>query len=747
MTDGKKQFYERLRENLGLLKDKPKSFEFGDIGLLDASEQIKKRLYFDRIVEEANRELSYYRQRKEDLIARMATEWPNWGCGLDFYTFFISPFVRNSLLLHFINFSDEITLANIKLKCGFLRRKNCEIVYVKESLNYGDDTITPDLVDFAILPIKNYTGFKIDTIRENIQSHLVRIRDADIGIQAFFTLMEGIMRNSAKHGVKGVKDEDFEIRVIFSDNFDSLKKFLANEAIDSFRDNRCSYILVSVNRDRTIDAEGELRTVDGIEVAEFIKDKLDGSIIDKNTGELSPGYWGLKEIKICAAFIAGRSISEVNSEKQTFLFVGSTAKIWEDKKTRLFYLIKLKKPRYVLAVLANNNKLLKVKNNYGEHGVKMLSLDDFKNEFLTGNTDYDFLYLQKGVEGVVKKTENGYVKILPQRRVVSDELQSKSYEELIFDVYDQYISKRLSERNLTCLELVIYFDEDSIAESWCKYIADNKINCCKFHFPKKGKLQIKKSHSPRIYVVRHKRMKSTLSSSECRGESDKRNIYYFQHVSQSDSFFGFVNGINPSKNRFLPGLVLRQIVESSLLNVLIIDERIARTLTNMNASDEPAKPLSEKLYWMGIYVAKSLTMNEGDAKPMWAISNQIQDDKYTKRMIDVNLFKANLGMGEGSEKKINLLLIHATRLNEIYRHYQENYPTVANKEQFLDKLKSHTKIPPRIIIHSGRGNTKGDIPSNVPFLEYSIINKYVIQEPSKFYLIQIAMNAKGASNG
>jgi hypothetical protein len=48
-----------------------------------------------------------------------------------------------------------------------------------------------------------------------------------------------------------------------------------------------------------------------------------------------------------------------------------------------------------------------------------------------------------------------------------------------------------------------------------------------------------------------------------------------------------------------------------------------------------------------------------------------------------------------------------------------------------------------VIVHSGRGKTEGDIPERTPFLEYSTVEKYVLNEPSKFYLVQIARNVKG----
>jgi hypothetical protein len=83
---------------------------------------------------------------------------------------------------------------------------------------------------------------------------------------------------------------------------------------------------------------------------------------------------------------------------------------------------------------------------------------------------------------------------------------------------------------------------------------------------------------------------------------------------------------------------------------------------------------------------------------------------------------------------IHILLIHATRLNEIAKAYN-----MSNNE-LVDKIK---KTIPYVIVHSGRGKTKGDIPTNTPFIEYSTIQRYLLQQPSKFFLVQIALSAKG----
>ena len=59
------------------------------------------------------------------------------------------------------------------------------------------------------------------------------------------------------------------------------------------------------------------------------------------------------------------------------------------------------------------------------------------------------------------------------------------------------------------------------------------------------------------------------------------------------------------------------------------------------------------------------------------------------------------------------------------------------KEKFIYQLKENI---PYIIFHSGRGQQKEKLPKNVSFLEYSVLQHYILMEPSKFFLTLLAMS-------
>ncbi len=236
-------------------------------------------------------------------------------------------------------------------------------------------------------------------------------------------------------------------------------------------------------------------------------------------------------------------------------------------------------------------------------------------------------------------------------------------------------------------------------------------------------------------IFRHKKLSTSSAYKSERGKKvgDSKFLpYYAQQVSGSDPFFSFLLSIEPEDDPTLAQLILRQTLESVLLNILIIDERIAQALGTLKAKDEPGIWLAEKLYWMGIHVAGRISVG---GEQVWAA------EPGNKAMLDVALGPDGAFAETTLETNlpIHILLIHATRLNEIFAALRAR-GVCQDKEKFLQTLRE--KVP-CVIVHSGRGKTEGDIPKSAPFLEYSTVEKYVLNEPSKFYLVQIARNVKG----
>lgn len=692
-------------------------------------------------INKAHENLSKYRQGKQDLIARMATDWPEWSCALDFYTSFIHPLLRNSLVLNFINFSEQIKLDNFKIEFYYSVKEDSKVTLKKfnEKFNNNGQEDEVQLIDYAFISIpeiENYLIKEKKLIRENKEVRFVSVRDADIGAHAFFSLFEGIIRNSAKHREKDRNFQKLEVKIIIWENIEDFFNCCEINNETPVNSNLYSCVSISVSEDFYKNNSGKERKISiyekgkkkDINLVEFLNQKINEEIIDRTTGRLNPGNWGLKEIKACAAFLSGEKLSEVNKKKSSnYLMINKTnnsSRIWTDNKERIIYSIKLEKPHFILVILPltalpTSNEVI---SKWQSFGIGLAYIGQLNSGEI--NTNYDFFVnLDPNASGNIEEIiQKGEIK-LPQRRIKSlnndinfnNEPDEQSAFSFIDKTYTSWLKQIEAFDGKT--KLLIYFADEAKPDSWNK-----KYNCANFLFPKnaddlRNNVRIKLNDNQKLYIIsRHMNlcnMKKILTS-KTNNALRTKDFDYFEEVSYSNLFFSFLWSLNPEESR--SKIVLNQIIESCHLKILVIDERIAQTLEGKNEELEALKN-------MNIDIAGSLKISSSN--PIRFISGKnssmVQAD-FTNNFLQI----------------YNIILIHVTRLNDVFNEVSNKYES---KEQFInDLMKKWNNKFISFIVHSGRGKTEGDIPTNAPFLEYSIVQKYMIQEPSKFYLTQIALS-------
>jgi len=754
---------------------------------------LKRFILLQALKEEAHKQLSYYRQKQDDLVARMATEWPTWGCTLDFYSHMILPLLKNSFILNFMNRSEGFGLNEVAVKFGHVKedkRKERKLRFVEEEFQLPPEvsqsaidpvSIPADLVDFCLSLLTNVTDVQIRSGSAGIPVSdalakwrivfkgrdplLVRIRDADIGAQSFFALLEGIMRNASKHGLSAKGDaakvetgssaseKPFAVHIAFCSTWEELTWLVELDLEKDENSANYSFIVVSLSRDLLLDPiKGTERRTGGLLLVDYLRQQFREGIIDER-GKVSPGNWGIKEMKTCAAFLGGESLYAVNDRNPKFILVGKAQgnELWPDGLARVCYVVRVEKPRVALAVVPEH-KLPK------EHWEAVRFVTDVGN-LSRGNVDYDFLYIDREIADRGTTILNRST--LPQRIVYGDLFNSNTRKqresgtdeqpipkeiELSTRLYDEVLSQyleTLGERGKK-FRLRLYFEDNDRALAWERNIEPT------LRLPGEQAIEIDflkiVGNSPenkfapnydhyQASIFRHTQLSSMSVLDVVPGARTSNSYYpyYAQQVSGSDPFFSFLLSLEPGDNKALSSLVMRQIAEAALLNILIIDERIAQSLTELKAKDEPNILLAQKLSWMGIHVAGSLQL-AGEQDPIW--QNDQKVNVLPDLFFDQDGFVTNT---VGDNLPVHILLIHATRLNGIFDRLR-NRRIVKNKEELLQKFRDRIGS---VIVHSGRGKTEGDIPDSAPFLEYSTVEKYVLNEPSKFYLVQIVRNVKG----
>jgi len=173
----------------------------------------------------------------------------------------------------------------------------------------------------------------------------VDIPHGQIGAQAFYTILENLIRNTAKYGDRTRAAENaylpLEFTVKIEEEWDDLGK--------GWKKN---YYRVLI-RDNWETSQ---------ETVEKLNDALAEPIVDPETGELKPGNWGMKEIKICAGYLRMLRPEEIDDKYQEWKGGSSSepplieAKLtnseWEEVRNsgHLTYILYLLRPKKALLV-------------------------------------------------------------------------------------------------------------------------------------------------------------------------------------------------------------------------------------------------------------------------------------------------------------------------------------------------------------------------------------------------------------
>jgi len=313
--------------------------------------------------------LSQYLQQRQDFIAQIATEWPAWTYPAWLMKDLMRWFLSQKHLLNYIASSEDLQAhfyedGNRKNPdIRFHLFKSCRKIWKEKVWNHNTDSSGVDRWRAAIEKIcsddcgfacdlKNdkkclsgdsikhtllYTGKDLkDTcccLDEDIQ---LAIPGGIVGYHAFYTILENIIRNGAKHSFTrlkrlqkecggslknnieerlkiafgvGMDDEHMDVIVeFFDEDKDSLKVDNNSKTTEYYR---CRvYDNVSfVNSEKS-----SLENSDDTELVKAMNESFRQNIITE-TGELRKKNWGLAEMRISAGYLQRRDISHIGMGK------------------------------------------------------------------------------------------------------------------------------------------------------------------------------------------------------------------------------------------------------------------------------------------------------------------------------------------------------------------------------------------------------------------------------------------------
>jgi hypothetical protein len=630
-----------------------------------------------------------YMQKRMDFIAQVSTSAPSWCLTMKWLELF-EGFFRQVCLL------DNIAKAHLANKGN-----NQATIYgsklllkwkYKNAVLYVDDNRWMCVVDRRIRDLETLgetSNGDLKSLRDTIKGLSVDIPHGHVGAQAFYSIMENLIRNAAKFGDKKEK-EQIEFTILVQDEQDEWGNAQPRWKEEFYR--------VSIF-DNLPAQEDTVRALNGYLVADIIKP----------TGEVKPGQWGMKEIKICAAYL--RLVRPEDIDRKYKEWATSTGKEPPLVEFRLnnsgnltcdLYLFRPKKALLVGERFrsALNNELLR------KAGIDVLErFEGLKQEVQAGaSLRYDFLVLDGEQDQVDWQWVERYVNCLPYRIIVVGEIPN------IQDPQVQQISKSLVQ---------IQFDEVQSKlnnpDTLMNFLWEKWVNEWWSQFEVVARIGHDKDMEHRVdkFVTEDKEWSNALVFDHDWENQDQSKLYksalFHWSLRRRGDDSAYVQLL--SGNRW-------QIKETAAITVAILDERIymerERPATSgwggVDRYSDQAKRLETVWEKRRVYLL--------DAQK--ALKDFGQTVQEVERIID-----------KTGCKFLDFLVIHQGIIDEIIK----KHPGENGFQNNWTRLKSLFRW---IVIDTGRGEPEQARKDRLRWVEYSNIADCLIQYAGdKFRLAQV----------
>jgi len=491
-----------------------------------------------------------YLRDKMNFITEIVTSTPKWGVKMEFLTEVLLPFCgitdglsddekrkfnkAQSDLLGNI-FKSEITTGDAISRLKFTYKVDGKKVV--DVLGGNNGIVAADLP-------KDWSGSFVSMPHGIISCH------------AFYSFMEGFIRNSAKHNRPKLNEEGLHITIELSSHDDDIYKLCVSDNISKFSNEKCE----SCDYARHI-----------CKSCRNYINKCIGEELTNSAGSIA-GAWGLKELSMCAKWLRGISADASFSQQTPPLLKLTEKDVWE---------LYLSKPKDVLLV---GSALMDYENKNG--GVYFLpDLATFEATIKENKLTHSMVVLDGGNTELLAWSKKNLLR-LPQRLFIYDGKNGNG---------DRYISINAEDLKSGIIEGLY----KALISKWFgnKTLPKIVINIGNGKGEKplvKGDLfEFVRTHpeSARIYFTHESDGLATLPE----------NLEFaagFSTASAVDSFYTLLRAAETDQS------IQYKICEFALLKVLVVDERLFRdSLTPMELPKAGSKPLWEHWRRMGVEFA------------------------------------------------------------------------------------------------------------------------------------------------
>ena len=677
-------------------------------------------------VDDIKQFLSYLRARM-DFLAQISTDWPSWSLPTRFLQDLMYDYFQQICLLRYIGASENLN--GKKLKMFF----------------YFDDKQ-------VLGPCNPSDKTKLEELKKNLlgKDIWISVVGGVTGRQAFYVMLENIIRNAAKHSYSGTGDLEIHINIKAKENEYRI------EIWDNVSENK-NGLLAKINK------------------------AIEQSIITE-IGEVQKGNWGIAEMKICATYLQKFDYKLFDQERENNKEIIGAETTDDGYLKYVFY---LPMPRDV-AIVDMRGEGVQLPDPEGNSIVLKKTVEEFAS-MGAKDSDYEFMILFPDAAN----TEEILKKLADNKGILLERLATRLFwvgDKTTFnDATDscQYMRKRIAvldsgnfEEKLKESELRLW-----LYVEWIKHLRDNVrgddiVKDKKFHLYLKlteevGANQYNSDYIKDYYsyfipplvqisnasdtdtIDRWQHLKNEVKEDNvvseiikdvlihesvpnddlpiiayprhgaahdenlfCLIDKKDNRLIYSEHLSGASPHFNIL--ASPPTDDYQLNKLALWLIEGGLLRIAIADERIGKEIGN-------------DLKTLNITNIAKLIKN-GDIKTPVSVSSAGQkihiydEDPY---MISKE------GFNTYSPLMADVLIIHQGVIDKMVNAtFWEGSDDV---ESWIFKLKERI---PFVIVTSGRGKPD-EIPNGVKYVPFSDISQsFAGKHSTKFLLTYILMHAR-----
>ncbi len=669
---------------------------------------------------EPSKYLFDYLKKRMDFIAEITTTVPAWEKTLSLKNDIIEDFQKQFAILD-----------NIARSEGFCYYKDCS----KMTANIpGVSMPSSNCADCFRLPhnLKKPSNDELKSkepeplkITYSSKDFHVSIPHGIVGEQAFYSILENFIRNSAKHGGRKIRDR---IKSTEPSKPTALEFTIQAEESKEYSD----YIKITISDNignccDVVDKEKNKRVIDVL--SEAIKDD---EYIKSEDGRIKKGSWGIKEMKVSANFLRKKEVDALvsghNNKDEPPIIQLTCYSNCEKNKTcndsnnkNISFTFYLRKPKE--ACIVSDNRV----TGNSEYGIDVFSYKNFKDKLGKETIPHRFLVFDKNDEDILSFIDDNRNR-LPCRIIIinkktpkkvtlennaklKDRWLSPAYIANIANIANIRFDQIPKNPDVFLLNLYENFVSDKIKGGSHNILMRN-IKSSNGEWAENGICIIAVPTSPTG-------LKDLIIFDNHHGmiTKDENGIViipdglFYQGISGSTSFGKTLENIPKGNEK---KIFLKELVEAALVKVLIADERIWKNSQDEIITPENNIPVKriELLKKMGIY----LVPIDG---------NIITDDEKAKvlnNFDDIVFFIIHKGLVE--------------KMNDLVKEANSNLGTKFVKD-VVAKF-------PFVLIDSGRGEPD-NLEPGTRYVPMSAIESF-IEDMDKYSLVQTLFSVRRSEN-